>query len=110
MKVFAAGLSVLLGLSLLSACGAADDTTGEDEAAHRRRCGNGRIDRGEQCADQLDGEHARRPWVAARGPSELLEECRFDRGLQRSRPGGGGRAGRRALRRAPARAASEADT
>lgn len=81
MKVFATGLSVLLGLSLLGACGAADDNTGEDEASARKRCGNDRIDRGEQCdKDNLNGETCASATMGRRpgGTLSCSKKCRFD--------------------------------
>ncbi|HMJ12518.1 MAG TPA: hypothetical protein VK524_13935 [Polyangiaceae bacterium] len=82
MKVFAAGLSVLLGLSLLGACGAVDDITGDDEASSRgKRCGNSRIDRDEQCDKRnLNGETCASATMGSRpgGTLSCTKKCRFD--------------------------------
>ncbi len=81
MRVFAAGLSTLLGLSLLSACGAVDDLTGEDEASARKRCGNRRIDPGEQCdKNNLNGETCASVTMGSRpsGTLRCTNRCRFD--------------------------------
>lgn len=94
MKFFAAGLSTLVGLSLLGACGAADDQTGEDEASSRKRCGNRRIDPGEQCDKQnLNGETCASATMGSRpgGTLRCTNRCRFD--TRRCSGGTGGTAG-----------------
>ena len=81
MKVFAAGLSTLVGLSLLGACGAVDDLTGEDESSARKRCGNKRIDPGEQCDKKnLNGETCASVTMGSRpgGTLRCTNRCRFD--------------------------------
>jgi hypothetical protein len=82
---------------MLSACGAADDNTGEDEASSRKRCGNGRIDRGEQCdKTNLNRETCASVTMGSRpgGTLSCSKKCRFDtKGCTGAGTGGAGGTG-----------------
>jgi len=100
MRIKVASLSVLLAAALLGACGAEDD--GAEQAQDPFlfgifKCGNGKIDRNEQCDRRnLNGETCSSVTMGARpgGTLKCNIFCRFDtRDCKRSSTGTGGRGG-----------------
>ena len=100
MRIKVASLSVLLAAALLGACGAEDSTTEESSDPFLFgifKCGNGKIDRHEQCdRKNLNGETCASVTMGAR-PNGTLHcnlFCRFDTHKCRRGTGGtGGTAG-----------------
>ena len=100
MRIKVASLSVLLAAALLGACGAEDDGAESSQDPFLFgifKCGNGKIDRGEQCdRKNLNGETCASVTMGAR-PSGTLKcniFCRFDtRGCKRGTGGAGGTGG-----------------
>lgn len=104
MRIVATGLSVLMMTAFLGACGAEDDgATGEASESfrfgkwrwHKKRCGNHRINPGEQCdGRQLGRETCASVTMGARpeGKLKCSRRCTFDTSHCRG-DGTGGTAG-----------------
>ena len=104
MRIVATSLSVLLMASFLGACGAEDEETGEATESfrfgkwrwHKKRCGNHRINPGEQCdGRQLGGETCASVTMGARpnGKLKCTRRCTFDTSKCSGAGGAGGTGG-----------------
>jgi len=99
MRIKLAGLSMLLAAALLGACGAEDqssDSSSDPFLFGFLKCGNGRIDKHEQCdRKNLNGETCASVTMGARpnGTLSCSIFCRFDTHSCTGKGGGKGGAG-----------------
>jgi hypothetical protein len=99
MRIKFAGLSILLGAALLGACGGEDqssDSASDPFLFGFLKCGNGRIDKHEQCdRKNLNGETCASATLGSRpnGTLRCTFTCRFDTHSCSGHGGGKGGAG-----------------